>query len=81
MTHKVEVTDLSTVTKQDLTDEAPGDRLPRWRLRLPIRRVVIAEVIAAVLVAPLAPIAPWWVLALVAAVVALGAVSGTAVVA
>lgn len=73
MTHKVEVTDLSTVTKQDLTDEAPGDRLPRWRLRLPIRRVVIAEVIAAVLVAPLAPIAPWWVLALVAAVVLLGA--------
>ncbi|WGI35909.1 MULTISPECIES: type VII secretion protein EccE [Mycolicibacterium] len=59
---RVDVTDLSTLDAEDLNDDQPGHRLPRWQLRLPIRRAIIAEVLATVLAAPLVAVAPWWAL-------------------
>lgn len=59
---RVDVTDLSTVAAEDISADKPGHQLPRWQLRLPIRRAVTAEVIASALVAPLAPVVPWWAL-------------------
>lgn len=46
-------------------------RLPRWQLRLPLRRVVIAESVAAVAAVALAPFAPWWASVTAATVVVL----------
>jgi len=58
----VDVTDLSTLDAENLSEDQPGHRLPRWQVRLPIRRAIIAEVIATVLAAPLVAVAPWWAL-------------------
>ncbi|MCP9276917.1 type VII secretion protein EccE [Mycolicibacterium arenosum] len=46
-------------------------RLPRWQLRFPLRRVVIAETVAAVAALALVPFAPWWASGIVAAVIVL----------
>ncbi|MFL0286838.1 type VII secretion protein EccE [Mycobacterium sp. SMC-18] len=59
---RVDVTDLSTLDAEDLSEDQPGHRLPRWQVRLPIRRAIVAEVIATVLAAPLVAVAPWWAL-------------------
>ncbi len=68
---RVDVTDLSTLPAEDISEDEPGQRLPRWQLRLPIRRAVIAEVIATILAAPLAVVAPWWALIPIAVLVLL----------
>jgi type VII secretion protein EccE len=71
MTHRVALSDPGT----KVIDEpgTPGDRLARWQLRLPLRRMIIAEVAAVVVAALLAGLAPWWALAAVAVVVILAA--------
>jgi type VII secretion protein EccE len=50
----------------DVADRAPqntpGERLPRWQFRLPLRRAIIAQVTAALVVVPLVSRVPWWAL-------------------
>jgi type VII secretion protein EccE len=53
---------------------APADSaatLPRWRFAWSLRTVIIAELIAAAVAAPLAAFVPWWALAIVAVVILL----------
>lgn len=69
MTHRVTLSDPAAAVATDDAG-APGDRLARWQLRLPLRRAIIAEVAAAVIAVPLAGLAPWWALAVGAVVVA-----------
>ena len=69
MTHRVALSDPATAVVDDLG--TPGDRLARWQLRLPLRRVIIAEAAAAAMAVPLAAAAPWWALAAVGVVVIL----------
>ncbi|WP_235615435.1 type VII secretion protein EccE [Mycobacterium avium] len=64
----VQLTDPATVAGGALQTE-PGQRLPRWEFRLPLRRAIIAQVTAAVAVAPLVPRLPWWALLLIAVLV------------
>jgi len=47
--------------------------LPRWQLRFPLRRMLIAELVAATAVMALAAVAPWRALVAVVAVVLIGA--------
>jgi type VII secretion protein EccE len=60
----VQLTDPGTVGDGAPQTE-PGQRLPRWQFRLPLRRAIIAEVTAALLVAPLVSRLPWWALILI----------------
>ena len=54
----------------DKTQEStPGERLPRWQFRLPLRRAIIAEVTATLAVVPLAARVPWWALIPIAVLV------------
>ncbi|MGV2581499.1 type VII secretion protein EccE [Mycobacterium avium] len=69
MTHRVTLSDPATAVADE--PGTPGDRLARWQLRWPLRRAIIAEVAAVAVAVPLAGLAPWWALALVAAVVIL----------
>lgn len=72
MTLSVDLTDPATVSAAPQSS-SPGERLPRWQMRLPLRRVIIAEIAAALLVAPLAARVPWWALLAVAVLVLLAA--------
>lgn len=69
MTHRVALSDPATAVAEE--PGTPGDRLARWQLRWPLRRAIIAEVAAVAVAVPLAGLAPWWALALVAVVVIL----------
>ncbi|MDO2394698.1 type VII secretion protein EccE [Mycobacterium avium] len=69
MTHRVTLSDPATAVAEE--PRTPGDRLARWQLRWPLRRAIIAEVAAVAVAVPLAGLAPWWALALVAVVVIL----------
>lgn len=64
----VQLTDPATVAG-GAPPTKPGQRLPRWEFRLPLRRAIIAQVTAAVAVAPLVPRLPWWALLLIAVLV------------
>lgn len=50
-------------------ESTPGERLPRWQFRLPLRRAIIAEVTATLAVVPLAARMPWWALIPIAVLV------------
>lgn len=64
----VELTD-PAVYAANAPQRTPGERLPRWQFRLPLRRAIIAEVTAALAVAPFAARIPWWALLPIAVLV------------
>ena len=64
----VELTD-PAVYAANAPQRTPGERLPRWQFRLPLRRAIIAEVAAALAVAPFASRIPWWALLPIAVLV------------
>lgn len=64
----VQLTD-PAVHNDSAPDRPPGERLPRWQFRLPLRRAIIAEITVALLIAPLVSRIPWWALIPIAVVV------------
>ncbi|KDE96876.1 hypothetical protein Y900_030040 [Mycolicibacterium aromaticivorans JS19b1 = JCM 16368] len=64
----VELTDPAAYADHE-PQRTPGERLPRWQFHLPLRRAIIAEVAAAIAVAPFAARMPWWALIPIAVLV------------
>lgn len=64
----VELTDPAAHT-DEAAPRTPGERLPRWQFRLPLRRAIVAQVAAVVIMAPLAARVPWWALIPIAVLV------------
>lgn len=64
----VELTD-PAASADNAPQRTPGERLPRWQVRFPLRRAIIAEVAATLAVVPLASRMPWWALIPIAVLV------------